>query len=62
MPVICVRAVPASDANIKDSYMCPVYKTQARGPGFVFTANLRTKTRPSKWTMAGCALLLDVVG
>ncbi|TYZ60954.1 hypothetical protein PybrP1_011234 [[Pythium] brassicae (nom. inval.)] len=40
---------------------CPVYKTQQRGPTYVFSAQLRTKAPPSKWILAGVALLLEVV-
>jgi dynein heavy chain len=42
-------------------YGCPVYKTQDRGPTWVFTANIKTKQSPGRWVMAGVALLMDVV-
>ena len=42
-------------------YKCPVYKTQFRGPTFVFSAGLRTKAPPAKWVLAGLALVMDVV-
>ncbi|GLE01106.1 hypothetical protein PINS_up009919 [Pythium insidiosum] len=42
-------------------YECPVYKTQQRGPTFVFVAQLRSKHPPAKWVLAGVALLMEVV-
>jgi dynein heavy chain, axonemal len=39
-----------------------VYKTEARGATYVFTAQLKTKLPPQKWILAGVALLLDVEG
>ena len=41
-------------------YECPVYKTKSRGPTFVWTFRLKTKADPSKWVLAGVALLLQV--
>ncbi|DAZ93925.1 TPA: hypothetical protein N0F65_008868 [Lagenidium giganteum] len=62
MPVMNTRAVLS---NRKDSsnnvYECPVYKTQQRGPTYVFSAQLRTKYPPSKWILAGVALLMEIV-
>eukprot|EP00898_Chlorokybus_atmophyticus_P007698 jgi/Chlat1/792/Chrsp104S01257 len=62
MPVILVKAVPLDKAEQRDTYLCPVYKTQKRGgPGYVFTAQLRTKLGQVKWVLAGVAMLLEVV-
>jgi dynein heavy chain len=60
MPVINIKAniVDRVDAN---TYMCPVYQTSQRGPTYVFSAQLRSKVTPAKWTLAGVAMLLDVV-
>jgi len=46
----------------KSVYQCPVYKTEARGNTYVFTAQLKTKLPPQKWILAGVALILDVEG
>lgn len=43
-------------------YQCPVYKTEARGKTYVFTAQLKTKHPPQKWVLAGVAIILDVEG
>ena len=59
MPVINCRAVSAEKAEEKGVYACPVYKTEQRGPTFVFRAQLRTKSPAARWIMAGVALLLD---
>ena len=40
-------------------YFCPVYKTQQRGPTYVFTACLRTKLPANKWILAGCTLVME---
>jgi dynein heavy chain len=62
MPVINCKAVPMDKLEDKGVYRCPVYKTEQRGPTFVFMAQLKTKVIPARWSMAGVALLLDVVG
>jgi len=62
MPVILIKAVPADSSEMRDVYRCPVYKTQRRGPTYVFTAGLKSgKHNPSRWITAGVALLLDVI-
>ena len=60
LPVVLIKAGTQDKMEARDIYPCPVYKTQQRGPTFVFTAGLRTKAPPAKWTMAGVAMLLDV--
>jgi len=60
MPVVLIRAQAADKVDSRDVYHCPVYKTQQRGPTYVFTAGLRTKAPPSKWVLAGVAVLMDV--
>jgi len=60
MPVTLIRAVPREKADYKETYMCPCYKIQQRGPTFVFTATMKTKAHPNKWIMAGVAILLEV--
>eukprot|EP00295_Goniomonas_pacifica_P045819 CAMPEP_0175918472 /NCGR_PEP_ID=MMETSP0108-20121206/11901_1 /TAXON_ID=195067 ORGANISM="Goniomonas pacifica, Strain CCMP1869" /NCGR_SAMPLE_ID=MMETSP0108 /ASSEMBLY_ACC=CAM_ASM_000204 /LENGTH=1079 /DNA_ID=CAMNT_0017241099 /DNA_START=10 /DNA_END=3249 /DNA_ORIENTATION=- len=61
MPVVLIKAITADKAENKDAYICPVYKTQMRGPTFVFSAQLRTKVPVAKWVLAGVAILMDVV-
>ena len=61
MPVVLVKAAAQDKAEARDVYACPVYKTQQRGPTYVFTANLKTKAPPAKWVLGGVALLMDVV-
>ncbi len=63
LPVVICRAaaVPAEGKEDKNYFICPVYKTKRRGPiTFVFTAQLKTKDPPQKWTLAGAAIILDV--
>jgi len=61
MPIIVIKAVPIEKADVRDTYTCPVYRTQDRGHTYVFSALLKTKAPPSRWVMAGVALLMDVV-
>ncbi|XP_074120841.1 dynein axonemal heavy chain 9 [Sminthopsis crassicaudata] len=60
MPVIFIRAIPVDKQENRSTYPCPVYKTRQRGPTYVWTFDLKTKKAPSKWVLAGVALLLQV--
>lgn len=61
MPVINVKALAADKVDISQGiYVCPTYKTEFRGPTFVFCAQLKTKTTSAKWVLAGVALIMDV--
>lgn len=60
MPVIFIKAIPVDKQENRNVYQCPVYKTRQRGPTYVWTFNLKTKENPSKWTLAGVALLLQI--
>uniref|UniRef100_A0A8C6XX21 Dynein axonemal heavy chain 11 n=1 Tax=Naja naja TaxID=35670 RepID=A0A8C6XX21_NAJNA len=60
LPVIFARAIPIERQETKHLYKCPVYKTKLRGPTYTWTFNLKTKEKPSKWVLAGVALLLEV--
>ncbi|XP_016077900.1 PREDICTED: dynein heavy chain 9, axonemal [Miniopterus natalensis] len=60
MPVVFVKAIPADKQDCRSVYPCPVYKTSQRGPTYVWTFNLKTKENPSKWVLAGVALLLQI--
>jgi len=66
MPVVNCRAaqIEAGGGAKKDQnvYNCPVYKTETRGNTYVFTAQLKTKQPPAKWTLAGVACIFDVEG
>ncbi|XP_060805137.1 dynein beta chain, ciliary [Amyelois transitella] len=60
VPVIFVKAVTQDKQDTRNVYECPVYKIRMRGPTFVWTFNLKTKDKPTRWTLAGVALLLGV--
>uniref|UniRef100_A0A8C3KG70 Dynein axonemal heavy chain 9 n=1 Tax=Calidris pygmaea TaxID=425635 RepID=A0A8C3KG70_9CHAR len=60
MPVIFIKAIPADKQDTRSMYPCPVYKTPQRGPTYVWTFNLKTRENPSKWVLAGVALLLQI--
>ncbi|XP_049632688.1 dynein axonemal heavy chain 9 [Suncus etruscus] len=60
MPVIYIKAIQTDKQDCRSIYACPVYKTCQRGPTYVWTFNLKTKENPSKWVLAGVALLLQI--
>lgn len=60
MPVLYVRAAPAEEQELKNTYACPVYRTKRRGPTYVWTLHLQTRQPAARWTLAGVALLLSV--
>ncbi len=60
MPIINVRAVTKEKANVGGIYHCPVYLTENRGPTWYFNAQLKTKSPPARWVLAGVALIADV--
>jgi len=59
MPVIACRAVLAEKMEKGGIYRCPVYKTQRRGPTYIFTASVRSKAAPAKWVLAGVAMVME---
>ena len=61
MPIINCRSIASDKASTSNIYQCPVYKTLQRGPTFVFVAQLKTKSPPARWTLAGVALVMDIV-
>lgn len=60
IPVVYIKAITQDKQDLRNMYDCPVYKTRTRGPTFVWTFNLKTKEKASKWTMAGVAILLQI--
>lgn len=60
MYIIQKQAITQDKQDLRNMYQCPVYKTRTRGPTYVWTFNLKSKDKPSKWTLAGVALLLQV--
>jgi len=60
MPVINVKSIPVDKLDLKNIYECPVYKTSQRGPTYVFSAQLKTKSPAARWVMAGVCLVFDV--
>ena len=60
LPVINIRptVVDKFEAGI---FQCPVYKTQQRGPTYVFSIQLRTKADPGKWVLAGVVSIMDIL-
>ena len=58
LPVINVRPVVIEKFET-GIYHCPVYKTQQRGPTYVFSLQLRSKQEPGKWILAGVVGIMD---
>ena len=59
MPVMMIKAITQDKKSTLICYECPIYKTRQRGPTYVWTFDLKTKGSPSKWVLAGVALLLQ---
>jgi dynein heavy chain len=60
MPVINVKAMAADKVDVSQGiYICPTYKTEFRGPTFVFCAQLKTRSSSGKWVLAGVAMIMD---
>jgi dynein heavy chain len=62
MPIMLIKAVQIDKSDTKTFYDCPVYKTQERGPDYIFSCKLKTaKLPPTKWILGGVALLGEVL-
>jgi len=62
MPIINVKALAADKVDVSSGiYVCPTYKTEKRGPTYVFCAQLKTKYPSGKWVLSGVALILDAL-
>ena len=59
-PAVNCKSVAADKTDEKNIFQCPVYKTEVRGPMFVFLAQLKTKSPAARWVMAGAAIILDI--
>lgn len=60
LPVINVRPALV-EREERGIFSCPVYKTQQRGPTYVYSLQLKTKLDPGKWILAGVVAVMDVV-
>ncbi len=62
LPVINCKVEDTSKIKAEDKsiYICPVYRTTKRDATYVCNAQFKTKSNPSKWTIAGVAVILDV--
>ncbi|XP_035709844.1 dynein beta chain, ciliary [Folsomia candida] len=60
MPVVYLKSITQDKADSRNMFECPVYKTRMRGPTYVWTFNLRSREKASRWVLGGVALLLQV--
>ena len=60
LPIVFIKAVPVDKLDTRNTYACPVYKTKSRGSTYVWTFNLKTKAKPSKWVLGGVAIVMQV--
>jgi dynein heavy chain len=60
LPVINIRPA-VIDKFENGTFLCPVYKTQKRGPTYVFSLQLKSKFDPGKWTLAGVVSIMDIL-
>lgn len=59
MPVMYVSAVTLDKQDLKNIYECPIYKVRSRGQTYVWTFNLKSRDKATKWILAGVCLLLQ---
>lgn len=59
VPVMYLRAVISEKQDKRAVYECPLYRNRSRGPTYVWTFNLKSKEKPSKWILGGVCLLLE---
>jgi dynein heavy chain len=59
LPVMNIKPI-LQDKLEMGFYACPVYKTQQRGPTYVFSLQLKSKYEPGKWILAGVVSVMDV--
>jgi len=55
MPIVTCSAILATEVETGGVFESPCYKTEFRGPTFVFSAQIRTKHPNAKWVLAGVA-------
>ena len=60
MPVMFIKALTQDKQDNRALYACPAYKTRERGQTYVWTFNLKSKSKPNKWVLAGVALIMQV--
>lgn len=64
LPVLQIIPVEATKLKLANTFVTPVYVTQARqsagGVGLVMQADLATKEHPSHWVLQGAALVLNI--
>ena len=60
MPIMYIKAITQDKQEHRNLYECLIYKTRQRGPTYIWTFNLKTKEKASKWILAGVALLLQI--
>jgi dynein heavy chain len=61
MPIVNCKSVSTDKAEGTGIFSCPVYKTEQRGPTWVFCAQLKTKSPAARWILAGVSLIMDIV-
>jgi hypothetical protein len=60
LPVMYIKALTQDKQEARNFYECPVYKTRQRGPTYIWTFNLRSREKPTKWILAGACLILQI--
>merc|ERR1711865_232885 len=60
MPIVTCSAILSTEVETNGVFSAPTYKTEFRGPTFIFSAQVRTKHPNAKWVLAGVALVMDV--
>lgn len=61
LPIMNCKAIASDKLDLKGIFECPCYKTEQRGPTYVFSAQLTSKSVSARWVLAGVALIMDIV-
>lgn len=60
MPIVVCSAILSTEEETAGVFSAPTYKTEFRGPTFIFSAQIRSKHPNAKWVLAGVACVMDV--
>lgn len=59
LPVMLFKAVAGERKAREGGFACPIYKTARRAKTFVLLADVKSTAPPSRWILAGVAMLME---
>lgn len=60
MRPVHIKATIKDKQDLRNIYNYPIYKIKLRRPTYVWTFNLKTQQKPSKWILACVAILFSI--